>query len=405
MHPHLPTAGAFADVHLLAALAHDAEAAGWDGFFIYDQVAPEGGAPLVDPWRHTDEEYVELMEESTKAPVHVLSTMAFPDEWLDQLRAISPRLAITQYTATHPAEVPAALWEQTEVLYSGAVFPDPAHAPRLRWLQLDTSGVDHVLRTPLWQADVAVTTLNGVAPPTMSEYALMMMLAFAHRLPLMLEHQARADWPSLAERWQRFMPRELRGATLGIVGYGSIGRELGRVARALGMRVLGLRRGAAPCPAAPATYRIAGVAGQDDAPDLLYGPDGLLDMLPHCDYVVLIVPYTAATHHLIDRAALHAMKRSAVLVNMARGGVVEEEALIEALRDGWIAGAALDVFEREPPPPASPFWTMENVIISPHVAGFTPRYHERVLELFGANLRRYLAGEPLLNQAQRDRDY
>ncbi len=336
------------------------------------------------------------------SPVHVLSTMAFPEEWLDQLRAISPRLAITQCTASHPDEVPAALWERTEVLYSGAVFPDPARAPRLRWLQLDTSGVDHVLHTPLWRSDVVVTTLNGVAPPTMSEYALMMMLAFAHHLPLMLEHQARAEWPSLAQRWERFMPRELHGATLGIVGYGSIGRELGRVARALGMRVLGLRRGE---PSPRATYRIADMAAQDDAPDRLYGPAGLLEMLPQCDYVVLIVPYTAATHHLIGRAALRAMKPSAVLVNMARGGVVEEEALVEALRDGWIAGAALDVFEDEPLPPASPFWSMKNVVISPHVAGFTPYYYERVRELFGANLRRYLAGEPLLNQARRDRGY
>lgn len=336
------------------------------------------------------------------SPVHVLSTMAFPEEWLDRLRAISPRLVVTQCIAARPDDVPDALWEQTEVLYSGAVFPDPARAPQLRWLQLDTSGVDHVLPTPIWHADVSVTTLNGVAPPTMSEYALMMMLAFAHRLPLMLAHQARADWPSLAERWRRFMPRELRGATLGIVGYGSIGRQLGHVARVLGMTVLGLRRGTAT---SPETYRIDGMAEHSDGPDQLYDPDGLLEMLPRCDYVVLIVPYTAATHHLIDRAALRAMKPTAVLVNMARGGVVEEGALIEALREGWIAGAALDVFAEEPLPPTSPFWTMGNVIISPHVAGFTPHYHERVLELFGANLRRYLAGEPLLNQARRDRGY
>ncbi len=335
-------------------------------------------------------------------PIHVLSTMAFPKEWLEGLRAISPRLVITQYTASHPDDVPEALWQNVEVLYSGGVFPNPAQAPRLRWVQLDTSGVDHVLRTPLWEADVAVTTLNGVAPPTMSEYALMMMLAFAHHLPPILRHQARAEWPSLAERWQRFTPRELRGATVGIVGYGSIGRELGRVAHALGMRVLGLRRGAEP---APATYRLAGVAGHDSAPDQLFGLAGLPEMLAQCDYVVLIVPYTAATHHLIDRAALRAMKPSAVLVNMARGGVVDEQALVEALREGWLAGAALDVFETEPLPPDHPLWAMPNVIISPHVAGFTPHYHERVQELFGTNLRRYLAGEPLLNQAQRHRGY
>jgi phosphoglycerate dehydrogenase-like enzyme len=233
----------------------------------------------------------------------------------------------------------------------------------------------------------------------------MMMLAFAHHLPLMLAHQARVEWPSPSERWRRFMPRELRGATVGIVGFGSIGGELGRIAHALGMRVLALRRGT---PAKPLTYRLPALAdrdGRDAAPDEIYGPAQLTEMLPRCDYVVLVVPYTSATHHLIDGAALRAMKPSAVLVNMARGGVVDETALIRALREGWIAGAALDVFEEEPLPGDSPLWTMPQVIVSPHVAGFTPRYYETVLDLFGENLRRYLAGEPLLNQARREWEY
>jgi len=331
-------------------------------------------------------------------PVHVLSTMSFPDEWLDRLRAISPRLVVAQH-----AEASAHLLEWADILYTGAVFPDPAQAPRLRWVQLDTAGVDHVVRTPLWRSDVAITTLNGVAPPTMAEYALMMMLAFAHRLPLMLAHQARAEWPSPSERWRRFMPRELRGATVGIVGFGSIGREVGRVARAFGLRVLALRRGTA---ARPASYHLPDLAALDNSdPDGLYGPAQLTEMLPRCDYVVVVTPYTSATHHLIDRIALDAMKPTAVLVNMARGGVVDEDALVRALREGRIAGAALDVFDEEPLPRDSPLWTMENVIVSPHVAGFTPGYHERVLDLFGENLRRYLAGEELLNQARRDREY
>ena len=336
-------------------------------------------------------------------PVHVLSTMSFPDEWLDRVRAISPRLVVEQHSAAMLAELPPRLLERVEVLYSGAVFPDATWAPRLRWVQLDTSGVDHVVHTPLWRSDVTITTLGGVAPPTMAEYALMMMLAFAHRLPLMVAHQARAEWPSPSERWRRFMPRELRGATVGIVGFGSIGREVGRAARAFGMRVLALRRGT---PAKPPSYHLPVLADRDGFdPDGLYDPDGLLEMLARCDYVVLVVPYTHATHHLIDRAALGAMKPTAVLVNMARGGVVDEDALVRSLREGRIGGAALDVFDQEPLSRDSPLWTMENVIISPHVAGFTPGYHERVLDLFGENLRRYLAGEELLNQALREREY
>ena len=153
-----------------------------------------------------------------------------------------------------------------------------------------------------------------------------------------------------------------------------------------------------------ASYELPALAGGDE-PDRLYSSDQLLEMLPECDYVVLTVPYTSATHHLIDRRALRAMKPTAVLINVARGAVVDEAALVYALREGWIAGAALDVFEREPLPDDSPLWKMDNVIISPHVAGFTPHYDDRATALFAENLRRYLGGEPLLNQVERGREY
>jgi len=131
----------------------------------------------------------------------------------------------------------------------------------------------------------------------------------------------------------------------------------------------------------------------------------LAEMLPACDYVVLALPHTPATHHFVDEAALRAMKPSALLVNIGRGALVDEAALAHALREGWIAGAALDVFEQEPLPADSPLWKMENAIISPHIAGFTPHYDERAAALFAENLRRYLAGEPLLNQVERGRGY
>jgi phosphoglycerate dehydrogenase-like enzyme len=233
----------------------------------------------------------------------------------------------------------------------------------------------------------------------MAEYVLMMMLALAHRLPAMLYYQGRGEWPS--QRWRKFVPQELRGATVGVVGYGSIGREIGRLARAFGMRVLGTRRGAA---SGTASYELPPLAGGDE-PDRLYGSGQLLNMLPECDYVVLTVPYTSATHHLIDRQALRAMKNTSLLINVARGSVVDEAALIHALRKGSIAGAALDVFEEEPLPDDSPLWKMDNVIISPHVAGFTPHYDDRATALFAENLRRHLDGETLLNQVEQEREY
>jgi phosphoglycerate dehydrogenase-like enzyme len=273
----------------------------------------------------------------------------------------------------------------------------------LRWVQLDTSGVDHVRTTPLWETDVEITTLNGVAPSNMAEFAVMMMLAFGHRLRLMVDLQRERTWPTYQERWDWFMPSELRGATVGIVGYGSIGRQIGRIAHAFGMRVLALRRSGS---AVRQTFSIPALLdAAAPEPDRVYLPHELGEMLPECDYVVLIVPYTTETHHLIDEGALRAMKPSAVLINIARGGVVEETALIRALHEGWIAGAALDVFAEEPLPTGSPLWAMPNVLISPHVAGFTPHYHERVLGIFAENLRRLLEGQPLLNRVDRQSGY
>lgn len=326
--------------------------------------------------------------------------MWFSDNWLDQLRAVSPRLVVRQVRAQEWGEVPPALWSEVEVLYTGLVPPPLELMPRLRWVQLDTSGVNHLLASSLWRSNIPLTTLNGVGPPSMAEYTLMMMLSLAHRMPAIVEHQQRHFWPAPAARWQLFMPLELRGATVGILGYGSIGQEIGRLARAFGMRVLALRRGSTRAD----TFRFAGGAAET-APDTLYQPEQLHQMLAECDYLVLVLPYTAQTHHLIDAAALRAMKPSAFLINVARGGVVDETALEDALRAGQLAGAAIDVFEQEPLPAEHPFWSMKNVILSPHIAGYTPHYYERVLELFSENLRRYLDGRPLLNLVDRERQY
>ena len=329
--------------------------------------------------------------------------MAFPEEWLDRLRTLSPRLRIIQRTAETADGVPDNVWAAADVLYTGSAFPEPARAPRLRWVQLDTSGVDHVRTTPLWSSDVAVTTLNGVAPSNMAEFAVMMMLAFGHHLRLMVDGQRDRRWPTFQQRWDWFMPSELRGATVGIVGYGSIGAQIGRLADAFGMRVLAMRRSGSR---QRQTYRIPTLAqAAEFEPERVFLPSQLTEMLPECDYVVLIVPYTDESRHMIHEAALRAMKPSAVLINLARGGVVEEGALIRALKEGWIAGAALDVFEQEPLPPESPLWEMKNVIVSPHVAGFTPHYHERVMGVFSENLRRFLDGRPLLNHADRAAGY
>jgi phosphoglycerate dehydrogenase-like enzyme len=213
-----------------------------------------------------------------------------------------------------------------------------------------------------------------------------MMIMLAKGWPGLVRAQARREWT-------RFWPRVLAGQTVGIVGLGSIGRAVARLAKAFDMRVLGVRRSGAPLECAD--YEVDGI----------FGPLDLLNVLAESDYVVLALPLTEETHHLIGELALRAMKPSAYRIHVSRGAVIDEAALVRALKEGEVAGAGLDVFESEPLPPESELWGMDNVIISPHIAGGTPRYMELAVDLFCENLRRYLAGEPLRNVVDTKRGY
>jgi len=332
-----------------------------------------------------------------------LCTLRFTDEQLDKLRAVSPRLEVVQRTCHNAEEVAQALDADTEVLYT---FPVPhdilERAPNLRWIQLHSAGADHLLGTPVWESDVPITTTSGLHATTIAEHVMALILAFNYRVPRVLHYQRQGTWPS--GRWGLFARNELRGQTIGVVGYGSIGREVARLAHAFGMRVLAAKRD--PSDRADHGWRLPGTGDPDGSiPERYYAPDQLLEMLPQCDFVVLAVPMTGATRELIGEAELRAMKSTAYLINIARGGVVDEPALIRALQEGWIAGAGLDVFSQEPLPADSPLWRLDNVILSPHVAGFTLNYDRWATDLFAENLRRYLAGEPLLNLVNKERGY
>lgn len=337
-------------------------------------------------------------------PIEVLCTLRFTGDLLDRLRATSPRLHVSQQTCHNTDEVAAALVARpdVQVLYTFHLPPDTLDlAPRLRWLQLHSAGADHILDAPIMHSDVIITTTSGIHATPIAEYVLASILAHRWRLPLWTHHQRERHWPS--GRWSLYARPELRGSTLGIVGYGSIGREVGRLGRAFGLRVLALRRSAGRAEQGYTVTHTGDPAGA--IPERFYAPDELHEMLPECDYVVLALPLTAATVHFIGEAELRAIKPTAYLVNIARGAIVDEAALVRALREGWIAGASLDVFEQEPLPANSPLWDLENVLISPHVAGFTPRYDERAATLFAQNLARYLAGEPLLNIVDKTKGY
>lgn len=329
--------------------------------------------------------------------IKVLVAMDFSDDIMEQLAAVSPRLEIER----HFPRVPDSAYADAEVLYTMRHFPEPDQAPHLRWIQVHNAGINHVLQHPIIHAqDVEITTASGIHATPIAEYCLAMMLAFAYRLPELQRLQAQAQWPG-----ENFPTQPLRGQTLGIVGYGSIGRELARLADALGMIVVATKRDLRQT-ALEEKYSESGLGDPaGEIPTRLYPPQALASMVTVCDYVVLAVPLTDDTRHVVNETIFEAMKKTAVLINVARGAVVDEAALVSALAAEKIMGAALDVFEEEPLPTTSPLWQMENIIITPHISGNTARYHEKVAALFAENLKRYVHNEPLLNKYDRDRGY
>jgi phosphoglycerate dehydrogenase-like enzyme len=331
---------------------------------------------------------------------NVLVTMRFTEAQLDRLRAVSPRLSVTR-DAPETAD-----YSRADILYAAMPPRDLARAPNLRWVQLHLAGVNGLSDHPIYTASsIPLTTTSGVHAATIAEYAIAVLLALAHRVPRMVEWKARGAWPPDEQRWPLFVPTEVRGATLGIIGYGSIGRELARIAKtAFAMRVLACKRD--PSRRADPGYCLPGTGDPDGVlPDEWLGRDRMPELLARSDVVVMCAPLTPETHRMIGAGELGMMKPSAYFINVGRGATVDEAALARALADGRIAGAAVDVFAQEPPPAGHPLYQQEVVIVSPHVSGFLPSYDDKCAELFAENLRRHLAGAPLLNLVDRAKGY
>jgi phosphoglycerate dehydrogenase-like enzyme len=335
--------------------------------------------------------------------VTLLSLLPLSDAQLRHLQHVSDRLQVHHLAKSDQDQPPTSLLEQVDIILGGGKFlTQELRAPQLRWVQVTSAGVDWLFDTPLWRSNIVITNASGIHLTPIAERTLAMMLAFRAGLPTLWRYQARREWP--VDRWEQFANPNLRGSTLGIVGYGAIGSELARQADALGMRVLAVNRTGQRRPIEG--YFMAGTGDPEmRIPEQVYRPDELLSMLPQCDHVVVLAPLTASTRHLIDARAFASMKPSAYFYNYGRGGLVDEAALTAALQAGQIAGAGLDVFEEEPLPATSPLWDLPNVIISPHVGGMQADYDDRALELFTENLRRYLNDEPLFNVVNRDLGY
>jgi phosphoglycerate dehydrogenase-like enzyme len=263
-------------------------------------------------------------------------------------------------------------------------------ARKLRWIHSPAAAVHQLMYPEMIQSDVLLTNAGGVHAPVVAEHAIAVLLALAKRLPQAMQYQARREW-SQDQLWhERPRPREVAEATVAVIGMGGIGREFTARAKALGMKVFAVRENPGK-----------GTGGAD----AVYGPKEIDQVLPQADYVLLCTPVTPATTGIINAARLEKMKPDAYLINVARGPLIDEPALVQALKARRIAGAALDVFNEEPLPPESPFWSLDNALITPHTAAVTERLWERHYKLIVDNMNRFLAGQPLLNRVDKTQGY
>ena len=331
----------------------------------------------------------------TNSPVDVLITLPFSTSLTKPLQEVSPLLRITVHPAKNVNEVPDELWARCKVLYTDRIIPDPELAPNLKWIQHHYAGLDPTVGfTPADRPNLTITTLSGAATSQIAEHVLTMLLAFGRQLPALSANQKRAEWPK--DRWERFMPRELRASTVGIIGYGSIGRQIARLLREFGATVLATKNDA--MHPVDSGYTPEGMGDPNgDLVHRLYPAQAIKSMLKDCDYIVVTVPLADKTRGLINADVLSVCKSTAYLIDIARGGIVDHTALIKALNEQRLAGAALDVFPEEPLPKKNPLWEMPNVIITPHIAGVSAHYDERAMILFAENLSRYIADLPLYN--------
>lgn len=320
---------------------------------------------------------------------HRQSIWRLPEGYLEQIR----RRAVKSFDLEVPMDEEAFLriLPGAEALFAwGLARRHVEKADALRWLHTPLAGVDRVLNPELTRSAIRVTSSRGVNSVAVAEHTLGLILAMSRGIADSVRAQVGKRWAQQDLYGRKPPLDELHGKLLGILGLGDIGRELAVRARALGMQVWGLVRTARPAP--DCVDRLL-AAGKEDA------------LLRASDVLVLALPLTKATRGLMGERQLRRMKHTAILVNIGRGELVQESALVRALREGWIAGAGLDVFAREPLLPQSPLWSLPHVVMTPHVAGTHPQYMARSADLFLQNLKRYVAGGPLFNEVDKQAGY
>jgi phosphoglycerate dehydrogenase-like enzyme len=334
--------------------------------------------------------------------INVVITTPIGTELLKQIKAVSSRFKVTDLseltrhnminrfiTEPEDKEIVAkvnAILAETEII-SGFRLPEHLvkRAPKLKWYQAMTAGIDWFVEDDLFNSEVTITTVGGIHTTVIPEFVMAQILALAKNIPHLMELKRQ-------KQWERYLPIALKDKTLGILGMGNIGAEVARLAKAFGMKVIASRRSVKK-------------ETHTRYVDSLLPASAMPRILAESDFVVVALPLTKDTVKIIGAKELKLMKPSAFIINIARGSIIDQAALIRALETNKIAGAALDVFDPEPLPADSKLWEMPNVIISPHIAGSMADYHQRAVDILCKNLERYLKAQPLINMVDKKLGY
>lgn len=324
--------------------------------------------------------------------MHIVVDAPLPDECCHQIQQLSPGITLEKVPPPgHP--LPAALVKKADVIYTSSADFNPADAPRLRWVQTNSAATNPFRRSLIVKTPTPIANASGAYSVPVAECAIGMLLAVNRRLTLACRDQAASRWP---EDYSPYRGIDLHGMTMGIVGYGSIGRQIARLANAMGMAVLACKR--SPERKHDDSYLLPGTGDPDGLiPEAWFGHGQIREMFALCNVAMVTLPDVPTTAGIIGSTELRALPREAVFVNVGRGEVVDEAALSEFLRSGAIAAAALDVFATEPLPATSPFWEMPNVLVTPHIASWTQRQATYAAGVLIENLKRDLCGRPLIN--------
>lgn len=324
----------------------------------------------------------------------ILIHMPTDQEALKRLQTFTDICITVVEPEEQPRTLPAEQLRRTQILFCDALPVNFEELTCLEWMQIGSVGYSHLYGLSLAERGVRVTNARGVFDVAIAEWCVAMMINLARDMPAIFRNQQQHVW----DRHARFQS-ELRGRRLGVYGYGGIGRETARLAKSLGLEVWILTRG--PLTRREKVYLVPGTGDPDGTlPDRVFAPDQKFEFLSSLDYLLLSIPLTPQTEGIIGEQELRILPETATILNPARGPLIQEAALLKALRENWIKGAALDTHYQYPLPPDHPLWTMENVILTPHISGSSAStyYLSRIWDVFGQNVRRYARGESLLNE-------